>query len=200
MAPRDITATIVEIQIQNPCTNVKYPQVKLNNYLVEAHINDLIKEQVFYLIPGEGCDVYEEIFGTYKISVNRSSILSVVLDVYTFRWHAANGLDVQKSVTANLQNGEAYYFYNLFKPDSDYKAVIDAIILKQIEEQQLPLLTPFPGVTDDQEYYLTDKALVVYYQEIQFTPHYVGIPEFTIPYAEIEPIVKKDGPIGKLMR
>lgn len=197
---RDITATIVEIHIQNPCTNVKYPQVKLNNYLVEAHINDLIKEQVFYLMPGEGCDVYEEIFGTYKIAVNRNSILSVVLDVYTFKWHAANGLDVQKSITPNLQNGEAYYFYNLFKPDSDYKAVIDTIIVKQINERQIPLIAPFPGVTGDQEYYLTGKSLVVYYQAIQFTPHYVGIPEFTIPYVQIEDIIKKDGPIGKLMR
>jgi len=197
---RDVTATIVEIQIQNPCTNVKYPQVELHNYLVQAHINDLIKEQVFYLIPGDGCEVYEEIYGTYKIGVNKNSVLSVVLDVYTFRWHAANGLDVQKSVTASLQTGESYSFESLFKPGSNYKEVIDRIILKQIKEREIPTIGDFPGVSPNQEYYLTDKALVVYYQEIQFTPHYVGIPEFPIPYTDIEDIVRKDGPIGRLMR
>lgn len=200
MPHKDYKATIVEIQIQNACTNVKYPQVKLNNYLVEARVNDLIKEQIFYLIPGDGCDTYEEIFGKYKVTLNKNSILSVVLNVYTFRWHAANGLDVQKSITANLQNGAAYQFSDLFQAGSDYKQVIDSIIQGQIASQNIPLISPFPGVTANQEYYLTDDTLVVYYQEIQFTPHYVGIPEFSIPYTEIENIIRKDGPIGRLIK
>jgi len=197
---RDPTATVVEIQIQNPCTDVKYPQVELHNYLVATLINDLVKEQVFHLIPGDGCEVYEEIYGTYRIGVNRASVLSVVLDVYTFRWHAANGVDVQKTVTASLQSGESYSFQSLFKPGSDYTDVMNRILRSQIKEREITTISPFPGVSENQEYYLTNKTLVVYYQELQFTPHYVGIPEFLVSYAEIEDIVRKDGPIGRLTR
>jgi len=72
-------------------------------------------------------------------------------------------------------------------------------IQNQIQDRQIPVISPFPGVTDYQEYYLTDKALVVYYQEIEFTPHYVGIPEFVIPCVQIKNMIRLDGPIGKLM-
>ena len=199
MPDKGIAATVYEVSIQNECTDVKYPQIRLANHTVQEKINDQIKEQLLYLFPGEGCEVYQTILGTYKIGVNRDSVLSVVLDMGTYIKEAANGRDEQKvsDMTSDLATGKEFYFFELFKPGSYFKGRIDQIILNQIQEQHVAIISAYPGVTDYQEYYLTESALVVYFQELVFTPHSSGIPEFTIPYAQIADIVRTD-PIGRL--
>ena len=115
------------------------------------------------------------------MELNQKGILSVKFNVYTFRWHAANGLDVQKSITVNLETGKVYQLNNLFKPNSGYRRVLTKLIQKQIEEKEIPLLEEIKSIPDNQEFYMTKDALVIYFQEIEYTPHYIGIPEFAIP-------------------
>lgn len=197
MTEREDTAKIVENKIQNQCTNVSYPQVEgLKNKTVQNEINELVRWQVFQLIPKEGCDIYETILGNYKVELNQKGILSTRLEVYTFRKHAANGLTVAKSLTVNLENGKVYQLHDLFKPDSDYRIVITRMIQNQIKERDLPLIKEFTGITDYEDFYLTENNLVIYFQEIEYTPHYVGIPEFTIPYVKIRNLIREDSPIA----
>lgn len=200
MTGSDATAAIKEQSIENQCTNVKYPQVQgLKNESVQNQINELIKRQVFSMIPGEGCDVYQEIVGNYRITLNEKGILSIRFEVYTFRKHAANGLTVVRSLTVNLENGKVYQLHDLFKINSDYKIVITKMIQQQIKERDLPLIREFRGITDYQDFYLTENSLVIYFQEIQYTPHYVGIPEFAIPYSQIRNLISEEGPIARLI-
>lgn len=199
MTGNNVTAEITEEKISNPCTDVIYPQVKgLPDKAVESSINSLIKNTVLGLIPPEGCEIYHEIYGRYKVAVNRNSILSINLTVYTIREHAANGLDVQKSITVNLDTGKVYQLHDLFKNTSDYRIVISRMIQKQIEERGLPLLKEFTGITDYADYYLTENNLVIYFQEITYFPHSAGIQEFPIPYSRIRNLVKSDSPIRLL--
>lgn len=200
MAGSDVSASIIEQSVQNQCTNVKYPQVQgLKNESVQNQINEMIKRQVFSLIPEQGCDVYQEILGIYRITLNEKGILSIRFEVYTFPIHAANGLTVVKSLTFNLATGEAYQLHDLFRINSDYKIVITKMIQQQIRERDLPLIKEFRGITDYQDFYLTENSLVIYFQEIEYTPHYVGIPEFAIPYSKIINLIRKDGPIARLI-
>lgn len=193
------TAEITEEKISNQCTNVAYPQVKgLPDKAVESDINSLIKNTVSGLIPPEGCEIYQEISGSYKVGVNRNGILSIRFTVYTFRKHAANGLDVQKSITVDLKTGKVYQLYELFKNTSDYRIVISRMIQKQIEARELPVLKEFTGITDYEDYYLTENNLVIYFQEITYFPHYAGIQEFSIPYSQIRNLVRSDSPIRLL--
>lgn len=194
------SATVTENRIETRCTNVKYPQVSgLKNKEAQDRINEYIRMQVFEMIPPEGCDVYQEIMGDYTVEVNKNGVLSIKYQVYTFRIHAANGLTVQKSITANLETGKVYQLHELFKPNSDYRIILTRMIQNQIKERDLPLIRDFTGITDYQSYYLTDNALVIYFQEIEYTPHYVGIPEFPIPYALIRNIISDEGPIARLL-
>jgi hypothetical protein len=200
MPDKDLSAVITDVQIKNECTDVVYPRVSgLKDEAVEAKINMLIEERVLSMIPKEGCDVYQEIKGIYKVELNDRSILSVKFDVYTFRIHAANGIDEQRSLTVNLETGKEYRLYDLFKRNSNYKSVISEIIKNQIEEQNIPLIKEFRGIDDYENFYLTENALVIYFQEIEFTPHYIGIPEFTIPYAQIRNLIREEGPIARFI-
>lgn len=200
MSNKDIAAIITENQIQNTCTDVRYPQISgLKDEDVRNKINELIKNQVLGLIPQEGCDVYQEIKGTYSVELNQKGILSIKFSVYTFRWHAANGLTVQKSITVNLETGKVYKLYDLFKRDSGYRTVLTKIIKDQIKERDLPLIKELHVIGDNEDFYLTNDSLVIYFQEIEFTPHYVGIPEFPIPYSQIKHLIRKEGPIAALI-
>jgi len=201
MNSKNVTAVVTDVKLQNECTDVSYPQVGgLNNQAVQNEINELIKKEVMALIPKEGCDIYQTIKGAYKVELNQKGIFSVKMNVYTFRWHAANGLDVQKSITVNLETGKIYQLYNLFKPNSGYRMVLTRLIQNQIKERNLPLIKEFKTIPDNQDFYLTSDALVIYFQEIEYTPHYVGIPEFAIPYYQIKSLISDQGPAARFIQ
>jgi len=61
------------------------------------------------------------------------------------------------------------------------------------------MINEFRGITVNQDYYLTPKNLVIYFQQYEYTPGYVGIPEFEIPYRTIINYINEEGPIGRLM-
>lgn len=201
MQGRDITVIITNARVHNECTNVGYPQIGgLINKTVQNNINEIIKKQVTGLIPQEGCSIYEVISGSSKITLNNKGILSTTTTVYTFKKQAANGLTVQKSVTVDLETGRVYQLQDLFDENSNYKNVISNMIRQQIKERNLPLIKEFKGITGNEDFYLTQNGLVIYFQEIEYTPHYVGIPEFVIPYSQIKDMLNKEGPIARLMR
>ncbi|NLJ76096.1 MAG: DUF3298 and DUF4163 domain-containing protein [Peptococcaceae bacterium] len=200
MFHKDLSTKISEVQIENECTDVVFPQVSgLGNDAVEDKINRLIEERVLAMIPREGCDVYGDINGDYEVMLNERGILSLKFNVFTIRIHAANGIEEQRSLTVNLETGRLYRLYDLFKRNSNYKSVINEIIREQIEERDIPLIKEFAGIDDYEDYYLTKNNLVIYFQELEFTPHFVGIPEFPIPYSQIKNLIRKDGPIARFI-
>lgn len=200
MSHKDLSAKISDVQIENECTDVVYPQVSgLRNDAVEDKINRLIEERVAAMIPREGCDVYGDITGNYEVMLNEQGILSLKFNVFTIRIHAANGIEEQRSLTVNLETGRLYRLYDLFERNSNYKDVINEIIREQIEERDIPLIKEFTGIDDFEDYYLTRNNLVIYFQELEFTPHFVGIPEFPIPYSQIKNLIRKDGPIARFI-
>ncbi|OPX86725.1 MAG: Anti-sigma-V factor RsiV [Pelotomaculum sp. PtaB.Bin104] len=197
MPNKEVRAIITENKIQNACTDVSYPQLSgLPDEVIQNQLNELIKDRVLGLIPKEGCDVYQVIKGTYSVELNQKGILSLKFNVYTYRWHAANGLDVQKSITVNLETGRVYQLYDLFKRDSDYRSVLTKLVKEQISERDIPLIEEFKTISDNEDFYLTNDSLVIYFQEIEYTPHYIGIPEFPISYSQIRNLVRPEGPIS----
>lgn len=196
----DTQSQITDQKITNQCTDITYPQISgLKDKEVQNSINELIKEKVDWQIPREGCAVYAEIFGKYEVKLNKKDLLSINLQFYTIRIQAANGLDVQKSVNVDLTTGKNYQLYELFKRGSNYRMTIDRMIEEQIREKNLHLIKDFNGITDFEDYYLTDNALVIYFQELEYTIHAEGIPEFVIPYSRIKNLIDENGPIGRLI-
>lgn len=194
------SAGMAQLTIANQCLDVIYPQVfNLPDASVQSKINSSIKQQVDFLIPPGGCEVYATIYGRYKTTLNEKGLLSVVLQFYTFRHHAANGLNGQGSVTVDLAHGQLYQLYQLFKRDSNYRMALNKIIRAQIKEKDLHLVKEFTGINDYQHYYLTDRDLVIYFDELEYTIHADGIPEFFIPYVKIRNLIDPQGPLGRLI-
>jgi len=60
-------------------------------------------------------------------------------------------------------------------------------------------LKKFNRISDNEDFYLTDNALVICFQLYEYTPYYVGIPEFVIPYSRIRNLIREDGSIGRIL-
>lgn len=194
------SAIITDIKKLNQCFDITYPRVQgLQDREVQNKINNLIQQRVNYLIPPGDCTVYASIFGKYQVGLNEQGILSLSLQFYTIRHHAANGLNTQKSITVDLENGKVYQLYQLFRRNSNYRIVLNKMIREQIDAKGLHLTKDFKGITDYEDYYLTGQALVIYFQELEYTIHAEGIPEFVIPYFKIRNLIDPQGPIGRFI-
>lgn len=182
-------------------TTIYYPQViGLQNMHVQQSINQTIYQLVQYLMQQQykqqGVSSFEEMIGTFEIKTNERNILSLSLSNYAYAFQHANGLTIMKSLTFDVQTGKNYQLKDLFKPGSDYVKTLSAIVQKQIKERDLPLLNGFSGISPNQDFYIADKTLVLYFQPIEITPHYIGLPMFPISVFEIQDIIDENGPLG----
>lgn len=73
------------------------------------------------------------------------------------------------------------------------------IIHLQIEERDLPLLGEFEGIRPDQDYYIVDNVLVIYFQLYEISPYAAGFPYFPIPLYKIESILSENGLLQPMM-
>jgi hypothetical protein len=180
---------------------VSYPELMNGStHSLTRKINAILQDTAYRAIveyePGTGVITANS---NFNVEVNQSNILSIRFENYYMREMTAHGSTGVSSVTLDLTTGYVFRFEELFRKNSNYQAVINGIIREEIREQQLPLLKPFAGVGPDEEYYLTPDNLVIYYQAYVYTPGYLGVLEFTIPYRQISEIIDPGGPIGRIM-
>lgn len=200
---RNLSAKISKKVMIKPRLQIRYPQLTgLPNRKAQHEINDRIMKLVYQMIRDQGYveDKDKEMTGIYEVMLNENGLISIVFQNYAYTKGAAHGITLQKSLTMDLWDGDDYDFDDLFREGSDYKAHIDTILKRQIEENEMPILEgkEFKGVVPDQDYYLTPRELVVYFQLDEYTPYAYGFPTFLIPYTEITDIANPEGPIGKL--
>lgn len=197
-----ITRTIV---IPNQQIAIDYPVVVgMVNQIVQQKINTailflvkkLFRDQTNQLINQGYKNPRITVQGWYEIKTNERGILSLTIGNYTMAFPAAHGLTIIKSLTFDIHTGKAYRLNELFKSGSDYVEVISENIRKQIAEREIPLLGEFKGINPEQDYYIADKALVVYFQQYEITPYYVGLPMFPISVFDLQSILRENGPLG----
>lgn len=204
MAQKSNSATIAEKKFKQDGIDVSYPQVVLPDKELQDKINQAIQEKVFGLIarqrqwPDSAGIKNFEMTGDYKITLNESNLLSVRLENYIYPELAAHGMTMVDSITLDLKNGRIYTLADLFERGSEYIYVLNQFISQQFQQQEIPMISEFKGITSNQDYYLTKKNLVIYFQIYEYTPYYVGVVEFKIPYFKITNYINKSGPIGRI--
>lgn len=114
--------------------------------------------------------------------------VSLYTDTYLFTG-GAHGATTRQSDTWSFRTGRQVPITAFFSRPN-YQAPLFAIIGRQIEKRQ----KDSPGAYFDnypqaireefqpQQFYLTGKGLVVYYQQYDIAPYSTGIPTFLIPY------------------
>ncbi len=80
------------------------------------------------------------------------------------------------------------------KSNSDYKEFINASVKLEIVKQELDRaqITEFVSIADDQNYYLSDDGLEVYFQQYEYFPYAAGIVECNIQYDDMADYLKPE--------
>lgn len=191
------------LKINNgPKQTVYYPQVlKMKDPSVERFINQTIANQTQQLIntqAGEMSTAVEEMLGSYEIKNNQREFLSLSLSNYTYHKQAAHGLTYIKSLTFDLQKEKVYKLVDLFKPGANYIERLSNLIRLQIKERDVPVFEPFTKIQPNQDFYIADRALVIYFQVYDITPYFFGFPFFPISVYDLADIFDENGPLGKM--
>ncbi len=181
---------------------VFYPQVAaLQNQELEGLINHAIIDQTQQLINeqiGNMPTAVEEMIGLYEVKNNQRQVLSLSLSNYTYHYQAAHGMTYIKSLTFDLEKGGKCELSELFKPGSNYVERLSSLVDQQIKQRDIPLLGEFTGIRPDQDFYIADKTLVIYFQLYEITPYVFGFPMFPISVYDLQDIIVEDGPLGRL--
>jgi len=113
-------------------------------------------------------------------------------------WFAggAHGMTVLKSVTFNLGTGNIYRLEDLFKENVNYVKPLSNIIKRQIKEKNIPIIADFTEIKPDQDYYIENRTLMIYFQLYELAPYVYGFVTFPIPTREIQDIIRANGLLG----
>lgn len=203
MAMQTLPVEIQTMVIKQRGTTIYYPQViGLQNMYAQRSINQTIYQLMQTIMQQQyqqqGTDAFINMIGTFEIKTNERNILSLSLDNYAIAYQHANGLTIMKSLTFDIESGRSYKLKDLFKPNSNYVDVLSKIVLKQVRERDIPLLVDFTGISPNQDFYIADKALVLYFQPIEITAHYIGFPMFPISVYALQDIIAENGPLGRM--
>ncbi|WP_085992673.1 DUF3298 and DUF4163 domain-containing protein [Oceanobacillus senegalensis] len=186
-----------------PNKKIIYPQIiYMQNEIFKREINQAIVEKNQELIDQQIDQIpsnVEEMIGTYDIKNNQRQVLSFAFSNYTYYHQAAHGLTIIKSLTFDLEKENTCELKDLFKTDSDYIQKLSSLIEKQIKQRDIPLINDFTGITPNQDFYIADKTIVIYFQLYELTPYVFGFPMFPISLYDIQDIINEDGPLGRLM-
>jgi len=180
---------------------VVYPVVVgMTNLWVQDKINRDIYCLVNYLLNLQGYfeNPMTTVTGTYELKNNQKGFLSLSVINYAFSG-GAHGMTYIKSLNIDIGTGRNYMLSDLFKPGSDYIGRLNEIIRRQIKERQIPVINEFTTIKPDQDYYIADKALVIYFQLYELTPYAYGFPYFPISVYEIQDIIDENGPLGRML-
>ncbi|UUZ81156.1 RsiV family protein [Paenibacillus sp. P26] len=139
-----------------------------------------------------------EMTGHYEIKTNERGILSLQLTNYAYSTPMAHGFTAVKSLTYDVNTGKLYALQDLFKPGSNYSAVLSGIVAAQIKQRGIPLLHGNPVIGPETDYYLADKALVIYFPLYAIAPYYYGFPMFPISVYDLMSIAAEQGPLDTL--
>ncbi|MFA5527623.1 MAG: RsiV family protein [Peptostreptococcales bacterium] len=196
-----LPAKIIPQSILKSNLYVYYPMVKVQNPMAEYIINKKILDLTHKLINIH--DYFQnpsttEVWIHFEIKNNQRNILSLNLISYGYTQHAAHGMTYIESLTLDTQTGYEYSLSDLFKKNSDYVKELSDQIKLQIKERDIFLLEEFNEIRPDQDYYIADKALVIYFQLYEITPYAFGFPMFPISVYSLQDIYKEDGVLDRM--
>lgn len=196
---------LVEQKISPEEFSISYPIIEntkngenifnINSSIINE-VSELFKSQVLL----DGPVDFNQVLGTYEVTLNKKSTLSILFSMYTYINRAAHGFTKYSSITINTKTGHIYEFSELFNSKVNYKTFLDEIAQQYIENNDITLISEYNGITENQQYYLTPDSLVIYYQIYEYTPYVHGLFKIEIPYYKIRDIINPLGPIAGIIK
>ncbi|MBM7602776.1 hypothetical protein JOC75_000746 [Metabacillus crassostreae] len=201
--PITLPVSIKSLKITSgPKQTVFYPKVmQMTNQQMQRLINTAIVYETQKLINeqvGNMPTTVKEMLGFYEIKNNQRQVLSLTFSNYTYHDQAAHGMTYLRSLTFDLKKGKQCQLRHLFKPEVDYMKKLSEIIKMQMKQRDIPLLHEFNTIKPNQDFYIADKTIVIYFQLYEITPYVFGFPMFPISVYDIQELIDENGPLSRM--
>lgn len=174
---------------------IYYPRIEgMDNKVIREEVNRKLKH-LSQVKPVDG-NAQQSYTGDFLLSIFQKHLLVLELNGYEFPFGAAHGMPTKVYAHIDVQDGTFYQLQDLFIKGSDYVKILSDIIKQQIEaESQYSYVFPdaYKGIQADQPFYVTDKALYIYFKPYEIAPFAAGFPTFVIPYIRIRDILDTQG-------
>lgn len=128
-------------------------------------------------------DAPYELSSTYSVTENNKQLLCLDVEYYEYLG-GAHGMTYRMSYTIDKQSEKIVDLKEMFKDDYDYKGKINEEIKKQIEKEPKKYFDSsdkFQGIDDNQNFYIKDGNLIIYFDLYDIAPYVAGFPEFVMP-------------------
>ena len=181
--------------------HIKYPVVQnLKDKAVQDRINKTIYSAVFRLRDENASNLkkHQKDYTYYVqsgVTFNRRDILSIKFEECLSIPFYAHPFNAVYTVTVNTKDGSIYKLKDIFEPGVSWEADLNGILKKDIDglakKTGIPLIEVFKSIDKEQEFYLSNGGLVIYWQEARYFPRYLGPLEVTIKYSDIRGLLRK---------
>jgi predicted secreted protein len=202
-----ITTEKITSEIKYLNTTIQYPQLSgLADENVMSGINTLLKNaaqnalregqknagdmaqaiQDGYTGAVGMCETYYD----YTVAYNQNGLISIVLTDYQYAG-GAHGTTVQSAYTVDLATGKTLQLSDLMNSGSAYIKFIDAAVRKEIDRRIAAGdlsefdFSPFTDIGSNPEFYLSNDAIVFYFQQYAYFPYAAGIQEFSVKFTDL---------------
>lgn len=127
-----------------------------------------------------GVDMHAEGIMEYEVKLLNDNVLSILIEQYTFSG-GAHGSTRKFTFNYDLRKGEEIQIDDLLN-GSDYNEVFVNLIAESIIESEIEwaFLNEITELKANQDFYLTDDAIVFCFDQYEYTVSAVGSPEITV--------------------
>ena len=122
-----------------------------------------------------------QLYARYKVT-NNSDIISFYIDYYQFSG-GAHGITNRIAYNIEKSSGNEMQLKDIFKDNYNYKDIINKEINRQISKDPDRYFTGkdgFNGIADNQNFYIKNNTVVIYFGLYEIAPYAAGISEFII--------------------
>ncbi|WP_100399171.1 RsiV family protein [Bacillus sp. FJAT-44742] len=195
---------VVTVSWNFPLSVVYFPQLfGVPSFFTQQTMNRKITSKVAELLQSFAELGYlhwgkTSVNGYFEIKNVQRNVLSLTLGSEAMMPGMAHPASAFSSLTFDLQTGEEYELKDLFLPGSPYTERLSLLVNEQIEELQIPVFETPVTVSENQDFYIADKSLVIFFQRYSISPGYAGYPMFPIPIYKLDDIINKEGPLARM--
>lgn len=200
-----------ELAVGNRFCHLLYPVLSgMRDGSVQDSINAVIKTAMGTAVVREpvvdvqtGVADIETLGGGWR-AWRVGDLLCVEQDAYAYSLGAAHGMPMLQTIHIDLNTGKLRKLAELFKPDEVHaamdifsKLVTDKIVL---EMDEVGYFVESVEVKPEQAFRLTTDGVTLYWPPYELASYAAGFREFTIPWAELAPVLDKAGSLWKTMK
>lgn len=180
---------------------------------VEIEINNKLRE-MSYFRPSENNGIQGNLtitendvlnynyYGDFNIKYFGNNLLVLEIEGYYYPLGAAHGMPYRKTPIIDLVTGKFYALGDLFMGGVYWVGELNKIISNMIEndkQYEYVFKDQFKGIKENQDFYVDNNNLYIYFQPYEIGPYSAGFITFKIPFSEIQEMINKNGDFYKAL-